>query len=133
MRSSRSPGSYSGRGGLPLWRLRAGCAPQTAHGAITGATRTSNAIPERSALKTTPVVRAPHHDRARGRNPPESRLVRARLQFERPDSVRSRDGHMYMNRDVCKPDKPPAEVISRAQNNLFRESRFVAYRRIVLR
>ncbi|KAH0814744.1 hypothetical protein GEV33_008048 [Tenebrio molitor] len=70
MRSSRPPGSYSGRGGLPLWRLRAGCAPQTAHGAITGATRPSNATPERSALKTTPVIGAPRHDRARGRNPP---------------------------------------------------------------
>jgi hypothetical protein len=77
MRSSRFPGtegdsdvwkwvvgSYSGRGGLPLWRLRAGCAPQTAHGAITGAARPSNATPECSALKTTPVVRAPHHVRS---------------------------------------------------------------------
>jgi hypothetical protein len=41
----------------------------------------------------------------------------------RPNSVRSRDGHMYMNRDVCKQGKPPAEVISRAQNDLFRERR----------
>ncbi|KAH0819368.1 hypothetical protein GEV33_003423 [Tenebrio molitor] len=64
MRSSRLPGSYSGRGGLPLWRLRAGCAPQTAHGAVTGAARPSNATPECSALKTTPAVRAPHHVRS---------------------------------------------------------------------
>jgi hypothetical protein len=28
-----------------------------------------------------------------------------------------------MNRDVCKQGKPPAEVISWAQNDLFRESR----------
>jgi hypothetical protein len=28
-----------------------------------------------------------------------------------------------MNRDVCKQGKPPAEVISRAQNDLFREPR----------
>jgi hypothetical protein len=67
-------GSYSGRGGLPLWRLRAGCAPQTAHGAVTGTTRPSNANPERSALKTTPVTGAPRHDRARGRNSPGESL-----------------------------------------------------------
>jgi hypothetical protein len=67
-------GSHAGRGGLLLWRPRAGRASQTAHGAVTGTTRTSNAIPERSALKTTPVVRAPHHDRARGRNPPGESL-----------------------------------------------------------
>jgi hypothetical protein len=55
----------------------------------------------------------------------ESRLARARLvgYSSRPNSVRSRDGHMYMNRDVCKQGKPPDEVISRAQNDLFRERR----------
>jgi hypothetical protein len=57
---------HTGRGGLLLWRPRAGRAAQTAH----GATRPSNATPERSALKTTPVIGAPRHDRARGRNPP---------------------------------------------------------------
>jgi hypothetical protein len=49
-------------------------ASQTAHGAVTSATRPSNATPERSALKTTPVIGAPRHDRARGRNPPGESL-----------------------------------------------------------
>jgi hypothetical protein len=35
-------------------------------GAVTGATRTCNATPECSALKTMPVVGAPRHDRVRG-------------------------------------------------------------------
>jgi hypothetical protein len=56
----------------------------------------------------------------------ESRLVRARLQFEiqrRSFPQWSYRSHMYMNRDVCKQGKPPAEVIFRAQNDLFREPR----------
>jgi hypothetical protein len=67
-------GSHAGRGGFLLWRPRVGRASQTAQGAVTGTTRPSNANPERSALKTTPVIGASRHDRARGRNPPGESL-----------------------------------------------------------
>jgi hypothetical protein len=48
--------------------------PKLHTGAVTGTTRPSNANPERSALKTTPVVGVARHDRARGRNPPGESL-----------------------------------------------------------
>jgi hypothetical protein len=43
--------------------------PRLHTGAVTGATRTCNATPECSALKTMPVVGAPRHDRVRGKKP----------------------------------------------------------------
>jgi hypothetical protein len=67
-------GSHAGRGGLLLWRPRAGRASQTAHGAVTGTTRPSNANPERSALKTTPGFEPLIMLEARGRNPPGESL-----------------------------------------------------------
>jgi hypothetical protein len=45
------------------------CENQTAHGAVSGASRTGNAAPECTALKTTRVVGAPRHDRVRAGDP----------------------------------------------------------------
>ncbi|KAH0807365.1 hypothetical protein GEV33_015426 [Tenebrio molitor] len=50
------------------------CTPNCTRGYYS-ATRTSNAIPERSALKTTPVVEPLIMIEARGRNPPALGLV----------------------------------------------------------
>jgi hypothetical protein len=43
--------------------------PKLHIGAVTGATRTCEATPECNALKMTPVVGAPRHDRVSGRKP----------------------------------------------------------------